>query len=192
MSSTGEAGPEPLAELYRLLGRKLYSTALRMLRSPEEAEDVMQDAFLAFHRQGPGFEPRAAGAWLHRTLVNRCLDRLRSRARWREEEVGEGTLPPASIGDRLDLERAVDKLPRSARLVFLLHDVEGFRHQEVAEMLGISAGTSKSQLFRARELLRAALRAPAAPAIDPAREGSAGPRRSANGSAMAPAEGWLP
>ena len=72
---------------------------------------MMQDAFLAFHRQGPGFEPRAAGAWLHRTLVNRCLDRLRSRARWREEEVGEGALPPASIGDRLDLERAVEKLP---------------------------------------------------------------------------------
>ena len=182
MSSTEEQGQEPLAELYRLLGRRLYSTALRMLRNPEEAEDVMQDAFLAFHRQGPGFEPRAAGAWLHRALVNRCLDRLRSRARLREEELGEEALPPASIGDRMDLERAVATLPRSARLVFMLHDVEGFRHREVAEMLGINEGTSKSQLFRARELLRAALRAPG----EAARETSAGRRRSDNGAVLPP------
>ena len=149
-----------LGELYRSLGGRLHATALRLLRSPEEAEDAVQDAFLQFHRQGAAFDPVAAGAWLHRVVVNRSLDRLRSRARWRQEEVTDTAIPaqrPAPIATRLDLERAVAALPEGARSVFLLHDVEGFRHGEVATLLGISEGTSKSQLFRAREILRGAL-----------------------------------
>ena len=149
-----------LGELYRSLGGRLHATALRLLRSPEEAEDAVQDAFLQFHRQGAAFDPVAAGAWLHRVVVNRSLDRLRSRARWRQEDVTDTAIPaqrPAPIATRLDLERAVATLPEGARSVFLLHDVEGFRHGEVATLLGISEGTSKSQLFRAREILRGAL-----------------------------------
>jgi len=149
-----------LGELYRSLGGRLHATALRLLRSPEEAEDAVQDAFLQFHRQGSGFDPAAAGAWLHRVVVNRSLDRLRSRSRWRQEEATDLSMPaqrPAPISTRLDLERAVATLPEGARRVFLLHDVEGFRHGEVATLLGISEGTSKSQLFRAREILRGAL-----------------------------------
>ena len=149
-----------LGELYRSLGGRLHATALRLLRSPEEAEDAVQDAFLQFHRQGEAFDPVAAGAWLHRVVVNRSLDRLRSRSRWRQEEATDTSMPaqrPAPIATRLDLERAVATLPEGARRVFLLHDVEGFRHGEVATLLGISEGTSKSQLFRAREILRGAL-----------------------------------
>ena len=160
-----EAGREAIAELYRLLGRRLYGTALRLLKSPEEAEDAVHDAFVAYHHQGPGFAPQEAGGWLHRVVVNGCLDRLRARSRWRWSEADEETLEPLPAprpGERLDLERAVGALPEGARRVFLLHDLEGLKHTEVAALLGISAGTSKAQLFRARELLRAALRVPTA------------------------------
>ena len=141
----------------------MYGTAWRMLQNREEAEDAVQDAFLALHRAGP--DPREIGddataAWLHRTLTNRCVDRLRHRGRWREEELPED-LPPAGPravrAEWMDLERAVAKLPPRARLVFLLHDVEGFQHNEVAELLEITTGASKSQLFRARDLLRRSL-----------------------------------
>lgn len=156
-----------VSELYRRLGRSLYGTALRMLRSPQEAEDVVHDAFVAWHRQGEGFGPANPGGWLHRVVVNGCLDRLRTRARWAEAEPDEsvfGAARPAPVGERLDLERAVADLPEGARAVFLLHDVEGLQHDEVSAALGISVGTSKSQLFRAREILRAALRPAAAAA----------------------------
>lgn len=141
----------------------MYGTAWRMLQNREEAEDAVQDAFLALHRAGPDpaeIGEDATAAWLHRTLTNRCLDRLRHHGRWREEALPE-ELPPAGPrplrAEWMDLERAVAKLPSRARLVFLLHDVEGLRHGEVAELLEISEGASKSQLFRARDLLRRAL-----------------------------------
>jgi RNA polymerase sigma-70 factor (ECF subfamily) len=151
--------PSDVAELYRLLGRTLYGTALRLLGRPEEAEDAVHEAFLSLCRQPADFAPLQAGGWLHRVLVNRCLDRLRARTRWREAELDDDFAAPprAAAEGRLDLERAVAALPEGARRVFLLHDVEGLRHDEVATVLGISAGTSKSQLFRAREMLRRAL-----------------------------------
>ena len=148
------------AELFRSLGRHLRGTALRMLRAAEDAEDVVQEAFLAYHRHAMALSEPEAGAWLHRVVVNRALDRLRSRSRWRLEELSEeggGRPLPAtrrSEDQRLDIERAVDALPEAARLVFLLHDVEGYKHREIAARLGISEGTSKSQLFRARGIVR--------------------------------------
>ena len=154
--------PSDVAKLYRLLGKRLYGTALRLLGRSEEAEDAVHEAFLSLCRQPAGFAPEQVGGWLHRVLVNRCLDRLRSRSRWREGALLEDVAVhlPAPGDRRIDLERAVADLPEGARRVFLLHDLEGFRHTEVAAMLGISEGTSKSQLFRARELLRLALTAP--------------------------------
>lgn len=151
--------------LYERLARTLYGTALRMLHSREEAEDVVQEAFLAFHRHGAD-GPDSPEAWLRRVTINGCIDRIRRRRRRRAEE----TLDPAHDGAaggaapavlRLDLERAVARLPERARLVFLLHDVEGLGHAELAAVLGISTGASKSQLFRAREILRGFLRGPA-------------------------------
>jgi len=156
-----------IEDLYRRLGKGLYGTALRMLRSPHEAEDAVHDAFVAFHRQGAAFAPDNPGGWLHRVVVNACLDRLRQRSRWQESAADDATLGgsrPAPVGQRIDLERAVARLPEGARMVFLLHDVEGLRHDEVSALLEISVGTSKSQLFRARELLRAALTTPTADA----------------------------
>jgi RNA polymerase sigma-70 factor (ECF subfamily) len=152
------------AELFRTLGRRLMGTALRIVRDASDAEDVVQEAFLAYHRHSLSLPAAEAGAWLHRVVVNRCLDRLRQRGRWRMESLAEeadaqSLLPPVERADdrRLDIERAVATLPEAARLVFVLHDVEGFKHREIAEQLGISEGTSKSQLFRARALVRRGL-----------------------------------
>jgi RNA polymerase sigma-70 factor (ECF subfamily) len=152
--------------LYRRHGRGLFGTARRMLGRAEDAEDVMQEAFITLFEKDPDLRAGEEGAWLHRVLVNRCIDRIRARKRRPEDsiDVPEGEpgprlpgVPAGSSAERIDLPRAVDTLPERARLVFLLHDVEGFRHADVAGALGITEGSSKSQLFRARELLRARL-----------------------------------
>ena len=146
------------SRVWREHGRQLYGTALRMLRRPEDAEEVVQDAFLAFHREDPAVPTEHLGRWLTRVVVNGCLDRLRRGKRWREEELGEHPQRPARPDLRLDIARAVEQLPERARVVFLLHDVEGFRHDELSEALGVSVGTTKSQLFRARRMLRDLMR----------------------------------
>jgi RNA polymerase sigma-70 factor (ECF subfamily) len=112
----------------------------------------------------------ALGTWLFRLATNLCIDHLRSRmGRWSQLTEGldgdvdssvAGTGPVLGVIDRLDLERAVAALPPGARVVFVLHDVEGFGHQEIAELLRISDGTSKSQLHRARLRLLHSLTAP--------------------------------
>ncbi len=150
-------------EVYRLIGNSLYGTALRILGREAEAEDVVQETFVKFFRKASSIGRGAVSSWLHRVTVNRCLDRLRARKRAAEDELdesaevldgpGAGTLTASPV-ERLDLERAVARLPERARLVFLLHDVEGYRHREVGEALGITEGTSKGQLFRARQMLR--------------------------------------
>ncbi len=156
-----EGDPDAFGVVYRHVGRTLYGTALRMLRSPEDAEEAMQDTFVRFCRSVPEMPAAQVPAWLHRVLVNTCIDRLRHRRRWGRRPIDERTRPAplAPDGLGLDLRRAVGKLPRRAREVFLLHDVEGFKHKEIGEMLGVSVGASKSQLFRAREILRARMSA---------------------------------
>lgn len=149
--------PEGVAEAYRRFGSALYGTALRMLGSPQEAEEVVQEGFVTLLQRAPADPPANLGAWLHRVVANRCIDRIRRR-RPEVDAVATGLASaPVRLATALDLEQAVRRLPGRAREVFLLHDVEGLRHREIAQMLGISAGTSKSQLSRARELLRAGL-----------------------------------
>ena len=116
----------------------------------------MQETFLTLCRRVPDLPAQRLGAWLHRVLVNQCLDRLRRGKRWKQSELDEHVAPGESPqpGLGLDIERAVSRLPEKARLVFLLHDVEGLKHRELGELLGLSEGTSKSQLFRARRMLR--------------------------------------
>jgi len=160
----------------------LYGTAWRILRSPQEAEEVVQEAFLTFYRKVGEDAPRNLGGWLHRVTVNRSLDRIRSRTRRSEVELNEAmhagdvvsmdgtaisnggdtvsssglaaTAEGADHGFSLDIERGIDRLPERMRMVFVLHDVEGFKHREIGELMGISDGSSKSQLFRARIMLR--------------------------------------
>ncbi len=156
-------------ELYVAHAGRLYSVACRMLGNPAEAEDQLQEIFLAAHRKLDSFRGEAAlGTWLYRLATNHCLDHLRSRVARTNERTGA---LDAEIGDslpgqpclaeqtiaRLDLERALAQLPDGCRAAFVLHDVEGLEHREVADVLGIAEGTSKSQVHKARLRLRAIL-----------------------------------
>ena len=154
-------------ELYRQHATRLYNLAYRMTGGPTEAEDLLQDIFLLVYRKVASFRGDASlGSWLYRLAMNHCLDVLRSRqARMGqqtdsldEEGAPEIAAAPA-IGavKRIDLERAIETLPPACRAAFLLHDVEGFGHEEVGSILGISEGTSKSQVHKARTRLRAML-----------------------------------
>jgi RNA polymerase sigma-70 factor (ECF subfamily) len=154
-------------QLYREHAPRLYALASRISGSPTEGEDLLQEIFLQAFRKLDGFRGEAAvGTWLHRLAVNLCLDYVRSR-RGRMAKVTtsidvegapEPVARPSQPGACIDLERAIRQLPDGCREVFVLHDVEGFNHQEIATLLGIAEGTSKSQVFRARGKLRALLR----------------------------------
>jgi RNA polymerase sigma-70 factor (ECF subfamily) len=164
---TGDLGA--FEELYRAHAGKLFSVACRMLGNPADAEDLLQDIFLSAHRKLDGFRGESALAtWLYRLATNHCLDYLRSRAA-RTSQVTDalddepGLCAPGTRGlaeqtvTKMDLERALAKLPEGCRAAFVLHDVEGLEHREVAEALGIAEGTSKSQVHKARLRLRALL-----------------------------------
>ena len=156
-------------ELYRAHAGKLFSVACRMLGNPADAEDLLQEIFLSAHRKLEGFRGESAlGTWLYRLATNHCLDYLRSRAARTNQltdtldddqgrfEPGRGGLAEQAI-TKMDLERALAQLPEGCRAAFVLHDVEGLEHKEVAEALGIAEGTSKSQVYKARLRLRALL-----------------------------------
>jgi RNA polymerase sigma-70 factor, ECF subfamily len=160
-------------ELYRAHAGRLYSLVFRMAGSTAEAEDLLQEVFLHAHRKLASFRGDSTlGTWLYRLAVNHCLDFLRGRqakmTRSTDSFDDEGADEPAAAApavpaaiSRLDLERSIARLPPGCRAAFILHDVEGFEHQEVATMLGVSEGTSKSQVHKARMKLRAMLSATA-------------------------------
>src|ERR1700752_4596621 len=168
--------------IYRLHSRRVYALCLRMVGNPAQAEDLTQEAFLQLFRKIGTFRGESAfSTWLHRLAVNVVLMRLRKKtlAATSLEEVTEPDEdvggPRKDIGgpdlrlsgsvDRVNLERAVEQLPPGYRSVFVLHDVQGYEHNEIAEIMGCSIGNSKSQLHKARmrlrELLHEALRAKA-------------------------------
>lgn len=150
-------------DLYRRHVDKVFGLCLRMVADRARAEDLTQEAFVRAWRKLASFRGRSAfGTWLHRLTVNVVLGELRSSRR-REQplaatpaESGAVTQPQADHG--IDLERAIASLPQQARTIFVLFDVEGYRHREIAAMTGLSEGTSKAHLHRARKLLREALR----------------------------------
>jgi RNA polymerase sigma-70 factor (ECF subfamily) len=159
--------PGAFEELYRAHAPRLFGLVCRMV-GRGEADDLLQDVFLTAHRKLGLYRGQSSlGTWLFRLATNVCLDYLRSRharlAGLSDELDDEPAPRDTSAGpilgvlDRLDLERALATLPPGCRTVFVLHDVEGCEHREVAELLGISDGTSKSQLHKARLRLREAL-----------------------------------
>jgi RNA polymerase sigma-70 factor, ECF subfamily len=157
--------------LYGLHSRRVYALCLRMVSNPSDAEDLMQEAFLQLFRKIGTFRSESAfSTWLHRMTVNVVLMRLRKKvlpvASLEEttepdedgggprKDVGAPDLRLSGAVDRVNLERSIDRLPPGYRTVFVLHDVQGYEHNEIAGIMGCSVGNSKSQLHKARTRLR--------------------------------------
>jgi RNA polymerase sigma-70 factor, ECF subfamily len=157
--------------LYQLHGRRVYALCLRMVNNPADAEDLMQEAFLQLFRKIGTFRGESAfSTWLHRMTVNVVLMRLRKKSLPTDslEEAldpdAENSSPKRDVGapdlrlsgavDRVNLERSIEQLPPGYRTVFVLHDVQGYEHNEIADIMGCSVGNSKSQLHKARTRLR--------------------------------------
>jgi RNA polymerase sigma-70 factor, ECF subfamily len=158
-------------DAYRQYNRRIYRLCLRMVRNPAEAEDLMQDAFLQAFQKRHQFQGRAAfSTWLHRVAVNVVLMRLRKRSlpatsldeilsSERSDHRDRCSLVTADARqagtiDRVLLEKAIRRLPSQNRYVFILYEIEGYQHQEIAKLTGYSVSSSKSNLHRARLRLR--------------------------------------
>src|SRR5437899_11952456 len=161
--------------LYQLHGRRVYALCLRMVGNPADAEDLMQEAFLQLFRKIATFRGESAfSTWLHRMTVNVVLMRLRKKslpAPSLEEttepddetggprkDIGAPDLGLSGSIDRVNLQRCVEQLPPGYKTVFVLHDVQGYEHNEIADIMGCSIGNSKSQLHKARMRIRELLR----------------------------------
>jgi len=161
---------QPFEEIFKLHHRKVYSLCLRMIGNSAEAEDLTQDVFVLVFRKLGSFRGESAfTTWLHRLTVNQVLMHLRKNHVRREQLTEDGEMPVeimvdrnkfnrSPVLDRLALDEAIAQLPQGYRIVFVLHDVEGLEHREIASLLGCSIGTSKSQLHRARMRMRLLLR----------------------------------
>ena len=152
-------------ELYRENSGRVYLLCLRMCGDPSLAEELAQEAFIRAWQKLSSFRGDSAfSTWLNRVTVNVVLGDRRSTARREARIKPAGDDVPVDLsasvpspGQALDLERSIAALPDGARAVFVLHDVEGYRHKEIARLIGVAEGTSKAQLHRARKLLRKAL-----------------------------------
>ena len=175
--AAGEGDMAAFEEIYNRHHRRVYSICLRMLQNASEAEDLTQDVFIQLYRKIGSFRGDSAfTTWLHRMTVNQVLMHFRKRTVKFEKTTEEGETPDQivtgtanphkmQIVDKLALENAIDQLPDGYKNVFVLHDVEGFEHEEVARILGCSVGTSKSQLHKARLKLQKLLRKKANPKL---------------------------
>jgi RNA polymerase sigma-70 factor (ECF subfamily) len=168
-----QGNAEAFEALYNLHKRRVYSLCLRMTANTAAAEDLTQEAFLQLFRKIGTFRGESAfSTWLHRMAVNVVLMQLRKKGlpvvpleenieteeeSPRKELGGDDPRLAGSI-DRMQLQRSIESLPPGYRMIFLLHDVEGYEHNEIAEMVGCSIGNSKSQLHKARMKLREILK----------------------------------
>ena len=167
-ASTGDISAFEL--LYERHNRRVYSICLRMTQNASEAEDLAQEVFIQLFRKIGSFRGESAfTTWLHRLTVNQVLMHFRKRGVRMEQTTEDGEAPvqvvqgtgnplQMPVVDRIALDKAISQLPPGYRTVFILHDVEGHEHEEIARMLGCSVGTSKSQLHKARMKLRMLLR----------------------------------
>ncbi|MFM9905711.1 MAG: RNA polymerase sigma factor [Pyrinomonadaceae bacterium] len=164
-------------ELYKRHHRRVYAVCLRMLQNTSEAEDLTQDVFIQLYRKIGSFRGDSAfTTWLHRMTVNQVLMHFRKRTVKFEKTTEEGETPEQVVSgstnphkmqivDKIAIDNAVAQLPDGYKSVFILHDVEGFEHEEVARILGCSVGTSKSQLHKARLKLQKLLKKKANPRL---------------------------
>lgn len=149
--------------LYRQHSPRIYALCLRLQAGDaNDATELMQDVFIRAWRRLSTFRGDSAfGSWLHRLAVNTMLENARSERRrtarvlpMEDTSRLTGAARPSGIGMRMEMEEAIASLPKGARLAFVLHDVEGYQHQEIAQQLSVTTGTVKAQLHRARRLLR--------------------------------------
>jgi RNA polymerase sigma-70 factor (ECF subfamily) len=172
----GAGDGEAFEQLYRRHFRRVYALCLRMLGDPTLAEDLTQEVFVnLFNKIGSFRGESAFTTWLHRMTVNQVLMYFRKASTRQELTTDEGETPvqivrgtedpnAMPVVDRIALQRAIHQLPPGYRTVFVLHDVEGYDHDEIARILEVSEGTSKSQLHKARLKLRTLLRQQSVPA----------------------------
>jgi RNA polymerase sigma-70 factor, ECF subfamily len=173
MAQRGDEGA--FERLYRLHSARVYALCMRMLRNPDEAEDSTQEVFLHAFRKIQGFRGASAfSTWLHRVAVNTVLMRIRGSklakaalvesAEGNEEsgatrrELGAPDVRLEGYIDRVTIEDAIKQLPPRCKLMFVLYDIQGYAHSEIANLLGCSVGNAKSQLHKARVRLRKLLR----------------------------------
>jgi len=169
LAQRGHAGA--FEHLYRLHSARVYALCMRMLRNPDDAEDSTQEVFLHVFRKIQGFRGASAfSTWLHRVAVNTVLMQLR-RSKMAKAAVVENIeandkndMSPRELGvpdlqlegyvDRVAIENAIKQLPPRCKLMFVLYDIQGYAHSEIAKLLGCSVGNAKSQLHKARARLR--------------------------------------
>ncbi len=151
-------------ELYRATVGRVHGLCLRMCRDPQLADELTQESYIRAWRKLATFRGDSQfSTWLHRIAVNVVLGHFRASGRRLDSAAGDDDADPVETvarpvsGLAFDLERAIAGLPTGARTVFVLHDVEGYTHEEIAQMAGVAVGTSKAQLSRARSLLRKVL-----------------------------------
>jgi RNA polymerase sigma-70 factor (ECF subfamily) len=167
---TTDGSEDAFRVLHRRHAPRLFAFALRLLGAESDAEDAVQEMWVKAVPQLAGFAWRSAlQTWLIAILLNVCRDMLDRRGRWALVELRDEVMSTEHNGHPVDLERAIAALPHACRAVFILHDVEGFTHEEIAERMRIGVGTSKSQVFRARRALRRLL---GNPEIEEAARGS--------------------
>jgi RNA polymerase sigma-70 factor (ECF subfamily) len=175
--AAAEGDMRAFEEIYQRHHRRVYSICLRMLQNAAEAEDLTQDVFIQLYRKVGSFRGDSAfTTWLHRLTVNQVLMHFRKRNVKFERTTEEGETPVQIVSgtenpfrmpivDKIALDNAIAQLPEGYKNVFVLHDVEGFEHEEVARILGCSVGTSKSQLHKARLKMRKLLKKKANPRL---------------------------
>lgn len=160
---------DALTQLFARHGERAYATAYRLTCSADDARDVVQDVWVALPEAVASYAGQGSfDGWLHRVVVRMALMRLRSARRRRETALPDDTHDlaptapraesPDAVLDRIAIEQALAALPEQLRAVFVLREVEGYSHAEIAELLGLRKGTSEVHLFRARQRLRALLR----------------------------------
>ncbi|MEW6130838.1 MAG: RNA polymerase sigma factor [Acidobacteriota bacterium] len=170
VKAAAEGDVDAFEQLYHLHNRRVFSLCMRMLGSTTQAEDLTQEVFLQVFRKLSSFRGESQfTTWLHRLTVNQVLMHFRKRGVKLEHTSGEGDFTNVtdtpiqstrrvSMVDRIALEKAIAELPPGYRTVFVLHDVEGYEHEEISHILKVSIGTSKSQLHKARMRLRELLK----------------------------------
>ncbi len=145
--------------LYDLHHQRVYALALRLSRCPSQAEDITQDCFVRLWQKLPSFRGESQfSTWLHKLAVNQSLTSIKKQKSWKQRFLGlESAAEPIKTDDYDELDKLIMALPERARIVFVFHAIEGYRHDEIASLLNIAIGTSKAQYHRARGLLKGML-----------------------------------